>query len=37
MPHVGTANAPSNSNTVAGYLAAADEFNAWGRRRPPAV
>jgi sugar phosphate isomerase/epimerase len=31
MPHVGTANAPSNSNTVAGYLAAADEFNAWGQ------
>ncbi|MDX2645430.1 sugar phosphate isomerase/epimerase [Streptomyces sp. PA03-1a] len=31
MPHVGTANAPSNSNTVAGYLAAAEEFNAWGQ------
>ncbi|MFF3559720.1 sugar phosphate isomerase/epimerase family protein [Streptomyces sp. NPDC002574] len=31
MPHVGTANAPSNTNTVAGYLAAADEFNAWGQ------
>ncbi|MFF2521377.1 sugar phosphate isomerase/epimerase family protein [Streptomyces liangshanensis] len=30
MPHVGTANAPSNSNTVAGYLAAAEEFNTWG-------
>lgn len=30
MPHVGTANAPSGSNTVAGYLAAAEEFNAWG-------
>lgn len=30
MPHVGTANAPSNVNTVAGYRAAADEFNAWG-------
>ncbi|MDX2852380.1 sugar phosphate isomerase/epimerase family protein [Actinacidiphila glaucinigra] len=31
MPHVGTANAPSNSNTVAGYLAAAEEFNTWGQ------
>lgn len=30
MPHVGTANAPTNTNTVAGYRAAADEFNAWG-------
>jgi sugar phosphate isomerase/epimerase len=30
MPHVGTANAPTNVNTVAGYLAAAEEFNAWG-------
>ncbi|QXE33026.1 sugar phosphate isomerase/epimerase [Streptomyces sp. GMY02] len=30
MPHVGTANAPSNINTVAGYLAAAEEFNTWG-------
>ncbi|MEV7424243.1 MULTISPECIES: sugar phosphate isomerase/epimerase family protein [unclassified Streptomyces] len=30
MPHIGTANAPSNSNTVAGYLAAAEEFNTWG-------
>ncbi|MFJ2213536.1 sugar phosphate isomerase/epimerase family protein [Streptomyces sp. NPDC101062] len=30
MPHVGTANAPSNLNTVAGYRAAADEFNVWG-------
>ncbi|MFE7406724.1 sugar phosphate isomerase/epimerase family protein [Isoptericola sp. NPDC057559] len=30
MPHVGTANAPSNVATVAGYRAAADEFNAWG-------
>ncbi|WP_327123094.1 MULTISPECIES: sugar phosphate isomerase/epimerase [unclassified Streptomyces] len=30
MPHVGTANAPSNVNTVAAYRAAADEFNAWG-------
>ncbi|MFD6534096.1 sugar phosphate isomerase/epimerase family protein [Streptomyces sp. NPDC060184] len=30
MPHVGTANAPSNTNTVAAYRAAADEFNVWG-------
>lgn len=30
MPHLGTANAPSNQNTVAGYLAAAEEFNTWG-------
>ncbi|MFJ2113367.1 sugar phosphate isomerase/epimerase family protein [Streptomyces sp. NPDC087850] len=30
MPHIGTANAPTNTNTVAGYLAAAEEFNAWG-------
>ncbi|WP_046494920.1 sugar phosphate isomerase/epimerase family protein [Streptomyces odonnellii] len=30
MPHVGTANAPTNVNTVAGYLAAAEEFNTWG-------
>ncbi|WP_066951041.1 sugar phosphate isomerase/epimerase family protein, partial [Streptomyces lushanensis] len=30
MPHIGTANAPSNANTVAGYLAAAEEFNTWG-------
>ncbi|WP_368483132.1 sugar phosphate isomerase/epimerase family protein, partial [Streptomyces niveus] len=30
MPHVGTANAPTNVNTVAGYRAAADEFNVWG-------
>ncbi|AXG77897.1 sugar phosphate isomerase/epimerase family protein [Streptomyces paludis] len=30
MPHIGTANAPSNVNTVAGYRAAADEFNVWG-------
>ncbi|MEP7764333.1 sugar phosphate isomerase/epimerase [Sanguibacter sp. 25GB23B1] len=30
MPHVGTANAPTNVATVAGYLAAAEEFNAWG-------
>ncbi|MFE6233993.1 sugar phosphate isomerase/epimerase family protein [Cellulosimicrobium sp. NPDC057862] len=30
MPHVGTANAPTNVNTVDGYRAAADEFNAWG-------
>lgn len=30
MPHVGTAQAPSNINTVAGYQAAAAEFNQWG-------
>ncbi|MFI5759152.1 sugar phosphate isomerase/epimerase family protein [Streptomyces sp. NPDC051569] len=30
MPHLGTANAPSNTNTVAAYLRAAEEFNAWG-------
>ncbi|MFF3751517.1 sugar phosphate isomerase/epimerase family protein [Streptomyces sp. NPDC002018] len=30
MPHIGTANAPTNVNTVAGYLAAAEEFNTWG-------
>jgi sugar phosphate isomerase/epimerase len=30
MPHVGTANAPSGTNTVAAYLAAAEEFNTWG-------
>ncbi|MET9480166.1 sugar phosphate isomerase/epimerase [Streptomyces sp. NPDC006638] len=30
MPHIGTANAPSGNNTVAGYLAAAEEFNTWG-------
>jgi sugar phosphate isomerase/epimerase len=31
MPHVGTANAPSGTNTVAAYKAAADSFNEWGR------
>jgi sugar phosphate isomerase/epimerase len=31
MPNVGTANAPSDRNTVSGYLAAAEEFNTWGR------
>ncbi|MEU8507445.1 sugar phosphate isomerase/epimerase [Streptomyces brevispora] len=30
MPHLGTANAPSDTNTVAAYRAAADEFNVWG-------
>ncbi|WP_327699106.1 sugar phosphate isomerase/epimerase family protein [Streptomyces sp. NBC_00459] len=30
MPHIGTANAPSATNTVDAYKAAADEFNAWG-------
>ncbi|PJJ65436.1 sugar phosphate isomerase/epimerase family protein [Compostimonas suwonensis] len=32
MPHIGTANAPSNNNTVAGYLAAAESFNSWGEQ-----
>ncbi|MEU3186207.1 sugar phosphate isomerase/epimerase [Streptomyces sp. NPDC006923] len=31
MPHLGTASAPSNTNTVSAYLAAAEEFNTWGR------
>jgi len=31
LPHVGTANAPSSLNTVAGYQAAGEEFNTWGR------
>ncbi|WP_329459330.1 sugar phosphate isomerase/epimerase family protein [Streptomyces sp. NBC_01497] len=31
MPHVGTANAPSGTNTVAAYQAAAEDFNEWGR------
>ncbi|GLU47991.1 sugar phosphate isomerase/epimerase family protein [Nocardiopsis ansamitocini] len=30
LKHVGTANAPTNVNTVAGYKAAADEFNVFG-------
>ncbi|WP_377267183.1 sugar phosphate isomerase/epimerase family protein [Peterkaempfera sp. SMS 1(5)a] len=30
MPHVGTANAPSDTNTVAAYQAAAEDFNTWG-------
>ncbi|WP_055588272.1 sugar phosphate isomerase/epimerase family protein [Streptacidiphilus griseoplanus] len=30
MPNIGTANAPSDTPTVAAYLAAADEFNTWG-------
>jgi sugar phosphate isomerase/epimerase len=30
MPHLGTAEAPSNNRTVDGYQAAAAEFNAWG-------
>ena len=30
MPFIGTANAPTNDNTVAGYQAAAEEFNRWG-------
>ncbi|NRD09434.1 sugar phosphate isomerase/epimerase [Rathayibacter agropyri] len=31
-PHLGTGNAPTNVNTVAGYRAAADEWNAWGQQ-----
>ncbi|MGW0817315.1 sugar phosphate isomerase/epimerase family protein [Streptomyces viridiviolaceus] len=31
MPHIGTANAPSSTNTVDAYRAAAEEFNTWGR------
>ncbi|MEW2547298.1 sugar phosphate isomerase/epimerase [Streptomyces sp. NPDC047002] len=31
MPHLGTANAPSGTGTVAAYRAAADDFNEWGR------
>lgn len=30
MPHVGTANAPTSNRTVAGYLAAAEQFNGFG-------
>jgi sugar phosphate isomerase/epimerase len=30
MPLLGTGNAPTNVNTVAGYLAAAEEWNGWG-------
>ncbi|MGF0117543.1 sugar phosphate isomerase/epimerase family protein [Promicromonospora sp. Marseille-Q5078] len=30
MAHVGTANAPTNDRTVAGYLAAAEQFNGFG-------
>ncbi|WP_369375471.1 sugar phosphate isomerase/epimerase family protein [Promicromonospora sp. Populi] len=36
MKHIGTAQAPTGNNTVAGYLAAADQFNDFGaaaRRR----
>lgn len=32
MPHMGTASAPTNVRTVAGYRAAAEEFNAWGQQ-----
>lgn len=35
MPHVGTANAPSATNTVDAYKAAADEFNVWGAAASP--
>lgn len=31
-PHLGTGNAPTNVNTVAGYRAAADEWNTWGQQ-----
>lgn len=31
-PLLGTGNAPTNVNTVAGYRAAADEWNAWGQQ-----
>jgi sugar phosphate isomerase/epimerase len=31
MPHLGTADAPSGTNTVAAYTASAEEFNTWGR------
>lgn len=30
LPHLGTANAPSNTRTVEAYKAAAAEFNTWG-------
>ena len=30
MKHVGTANAPTNTRTVAAYLAAAEQFNGFG-------
>ncbi|MGH2451599.1 MAG: sugar phosphate isomerase/epimerase family protein [Candidatus Limnocylindria bacterium] len=30
MPFIGTANAPTSDRTVAGYQAAAAEFNTWG-------
>lgn len=30
MEHVGTAQAPTGNNTVAGYLAAAEQFNGFG-------
>ena len=30
MPNIGTPNAPSDTPTVAGYQAAAEEFNGWG-------
>ncbi|PPG53554.1 xylose isomerase [Rathayibacter sp. AY2B3] len=31
-PHLGTGNAPTNVNTKAGYLAAAEEWNRWGQQ-----
>ncbi|PPH03494.1 xylose isomerase [Rathayibacter sp. AY1F6] len=31
-PHLGTGNAPTNVNTKAGYLAAAEEWNKWGQQ-----
>jgi sugar phosphate isomerase/epimerase len=30
MPNIGTPNAPSDTPTVAGYQAAAEDFNRWG-------
>lgn len=32
MKHLGTANAPTNDRTIAGYQAAAEEFNSWGEQ-----
>ncbi|HEY8340800.1 MAG TPA: sugar phosphate isomerase/epimerase [Egibacteraceae bacterium] len=32
MKHLGTANAPTNDRTIAGYQAAAEEFNTWGEQ-----
>lgn len=32
MPHLGTGNAPTNTATKEGYLAAAEEWNGWGEQ-----